>query len=98
MAAGGLGLGFGIVARKQEDGLRSGYDAATQTYAGTRKTALEQNRNALIADVSFGVAGAAAISAVVVGIVSASSAAKPTVTVAPMTGPSGGGLSVGGAF
>lgn len=98
VAAGGLGLGFGIVARKQEDGLRASYDAATQTYAGTRKTALEQNRNALIADISFGVAGAAAISAVVVGIVSASSSAKPAVTVAPLAGPSGGGLCVGGAF
>lgn len=98
VAAGGLGLGFGIVARKQEDSLRGGYDAATQTYAGTRKTALEQNRNALIADVSFGIAGAAAISAVVVGIVSGTSAPKSSVTVAPIAGPSGGGLSVGGTF
>jgi len=98
LAAAGVGLGFGLVARKQEDGLRAGYDTATQTYSGTRKTALEQNRNAIVADVSFGIAGAAAISAVIVGIVSASSSSKPAVTIAPTAGPSGAGLCVGGAF
>lgn len=98
VAAGGLGLGFGLVARRQESELKAGYDAATQTYAGTRRLALEQNRNALIADISFGVAGAAAISAVVVGIVSATSTGKPAVSIAPVAGPSGAGLCVGGAF
>ena len=98
VAAGGLGLGFGVVAGRQERELKAGYDPATQTYAGTRKTALEQNRNALIADISFGVAGAAAIGAVVVGVVSATSASKPAVTVSPLAGPSVAGLCVGGAF
>jgi hypothetical protein len=97
IAAGGAGLGFGLVARGQESTLREGYDAATEVYAGTRALALEQNRNALIANVSFGVAGAALVGAVISGIVDGTRAA-PAVQVAPAASATGAGISLGGSF
>lgn len=65
VAAGAVGVTFGLLARSQEQALRKGYDANLELYAGTRAQALEQNRNALIAHVSFGVAGAALVGTII---------------------------------
>lgn len=97
VAAGAVGLGFGVTARTQERDLLAGYDEATDTYAATRLAALEQNRNALIANVSFGVAGAALVGAVISGIVDGTGPA-PTVQVTPAVSSTGGGVLVGGSF
>lgn len=95
VAVGAVGLGFGVTARNQERALLAGYSAATDTYAATRTEALEQNRNALIANVSFGVAGAALVGAVISGIVDGT---RPAVQVTPTASSTGGGVSVGGSF
>lgn len=94
VAAGGAGLGFGLVARSQQGALEAGYDQATMVYAGTRAQALEQNRNALIANISFGVAGAALVGTIISGIVDGTHAVQVTPTVTPQ----GAGVSVGGSF
>lgn len=56
---------FGVLARRQETALRDGLDAMTGVYVGTRAQAIEQNRNALIANVSFITLGVAALSTAV---------------------------------
>lgn len=95
VAAGGTGLAFGLVARSQERALIAGYDPQTELYQGTRAQALEQNRNALVANVAFGVAGAALVGAVISGIVDGT---RPQVEVAPVVTPTGAGLTLGGSF
>lgn len=94
IAAGGTGLTFGLISRGQEETLRRGYDVDTQVYAGTRAQALEQNRNALVANVAFGVAGAAAVGAIISGIVDGTR----TVQVAPTASADGAGVTIGGRF
>ncbi len=94
IAAGATGLAFGLIARGQEKTLRDGYDANTEVYQGTRALALEQNRNALIANVTFGVAGAALIGTVISGIVDGTHA----VQVTPVVTSTGAAVSVGGTF
>ncbi len=94
LAAGGTGLAFGLIARKQETTLREGYEPATDTFQGTRATALEQNRNALVANVALGVAGAALIGTVISGIVDGTHA----VQVAPAVTPGGAAVTVRGTF
>ncbi len=96
VAAGGTGLTFGLISRGQEETLRRGYDVNAQVYAGTRAQALEQNRNALVANVALGVAGAAAIGAIVSGIVDGTRA--PPVQVVPAASADGAGVSIGGSF
>ena len=95
IATAGTGLAFGLVARSQEKALREGYDATADLYQGTRAQALDQNRNAVIADVAFGVAGAALIGTVVSGIVGAKSA---SVQVTPAVSSTAAGISFGGTF
>ncbi len=95
VAAAGTGLALGLVARSQEKALRESFDTQTNVYGGTRTQALEQNRNAVIANVAFGVAGAALIGTVISGIVGASSA---PVQVAPTVTSTAAGLTVGGTF
>lgn len=97
VAAGGAGLGFGLVARGQEGTLRAGYDPATETWQGTRALALEQNRNALIANLSFGVAGAALVGTIVSGILDGARP-PPAVQVTPTASAAGAGVSLGGSF
>lgn len=94
VAAGGTGLTFGLISRGQEETLRGGYDPQTQVYAGTRAQALEQNRNAMVANIAFGVAGAAAVGAIISGIVDGT---RP-VQVTPTASAGGAGVAVGGSF
>lgn len=95
VAVGGTGLVFGVIARGQERTLREGHDPALNLFQGTRAQALEQNRNATIANVAFGVAGGALIGAVISGIVDG---ARAPVQVAPAVSPTGAGVTVGGSF
>lgn len=96
LVAAGTGITFGVIARGQENALRAGYDADAELYQGTRAQALEQNRNALIANVAFGVAGAALVGTVISGIVDGTRA--PAVQVAPAVSPNGAGVTFGGSF
>lgn len=94
VAAAGTGLAFGLISRGQLDTLTQGFNADTMVYTGTRAQALEQNRNATIANISFGVAGAALIGTVVSGIIDGTH----SVQVAPTVTPQGAGVTVGGHF
>jgi hypothetical protein len=94
IVAGGTGLVFGLIARDQESKLRLGYDATTNVYQGTRAQALEQNRNALVANVAFGVAGAGLVGTLISGIIDGTHA----VQVAPVVTPNGAAVTVGGTF
>lgn len=96
VAAGGVGLGFGLLARAQEQALSDGYDPRTLVYQGTRAEALAQGRTALVANVAFGVAGAAAVATVISVVLDATRA--PAVQVAPTAAPGAAGLSLGGTF
>jgi hypothetical protein len=96
VAAGGTGLAFGLIARGQERTLREGYAPERDLYAGTRALALEQNRNAVVANVAFGVAGASLIGAVISGIYDGTR--PPPVQVTPTASATGAGISVGGSF
>jgi hypothetical protein len=96
VAAAGTGLAFGLIARGQERTLRDGFDAQTGLYLGTRAQALEQNRNALVANVALGVAGGALIGAVISGIVDGTR--PPPVQVTPTVSATSAGLSFGGSF
>jgi hypothetical protein len=96
LVAAGTGITFGVIARGQENTLRAGYDADTDLFQGTRAQALEQNRNALIANVAFGVTGAALVGTVISAIVDGTRA--PAVQVAPAVSTNGAGVTVGGKF
>ncbi|MBE2252046.1 MAG: PEGA domain-containing protein [Myxococcus sp.] len=65
VAAGVSASIFGILAGRAEASLREGLDEATGVYRGTRAQALDQNRNALIANVSFIALGVAAVATAV---------------------------------
>ncbi len=56
---------FGLLAGSQERSLLAGLDETTGVYAGTRAQALEQNRNALIANVAFIATGVTALATAV---------------------------------
>ncbi|MDP1922028.1 MAG: PEGA domain-containing protein [Myxococcales bacterium] len=73
---------FGILAGRAETSLRGGLDEMTGVYQGTRAQALEQNRNALIANVSFIALAVAAVATAVFLILDLVSHAEP----APATG------------
>lgn len=73
---------FGILAGRAEASLRGGLDEMTGVYQGTRAQALEQNRNALVANVSFAALGVAAVATAVFLILDLVSHAEP----APATG------------
>ncbi len=73
---------FGILAGRAEASLRGGLDEMTGVYQGTRAQALEQNRNALIANVSFIALGVAAVATAVFLIIDLVSHPEP----APATG------------
>ncbi len=95
--AGGVGVVLGLSARRTEEGLKEGYDTAREVYAGTRRSALSGQQSALVANILYGVAGAAGVTAVVLTIV-ASQEDEPTVKAAALVTPSGGGLVVRGGF
>jgi hypothetical protein len=94
IAGGATGTIFGFISRSQYNALTLGYDPDTMIYQGTRAQALEQNRNATIANVAFIGAGALLVGAIISGIVDVSTA---SVTVAPTAAP-GGGVTIGGTF
>lgn len=97
LAAAGTGLAFGLITRTQQIELDAGFDVNTGVWQGTRAQAMVANRNALIADVSFGIAGAALIATIVSAIVDGTRPAP--VQVAPTVSPGGGaGLSLGVTF
>ena len=96
IAAGGVGLYFGLTARAQEKKLLDGYDMNTMVYQGTRQNALDAKSNALAANVAFGVAGAAALATVVFVVLDVKNPVP--VDVAPVASPDGAGVVVGGRF
>ena len=96
LVAAGTGITFGVISRSQEKALRDGYDMEKDLYQGTRAQALDQNRNALVANVAFGVAGAALVGTVISGIVDGKRSSA--VQVAPAVSANGAGVTVGGNF
>lgn len=96
VAAAGVGLYFGLTARSIDGKLQEGLDPMTMVYAGTRKEALDAQRNALFANISFGVAGAALAATVLFVILDATRA--PEVQVAPAVSAEGAGVTLGGRF
>ncbi|MBL8910637.1 MAG: PEGA domain-containing protein [Archangium sp.] len=102
IASGGAGFIFGLISRGQFNALNAGYNPDTMVFLGTRAQALEQNRNATIANITFAVGGAALVGAIISGIVDGTRAAPvtvtPTVTVSGNGTGTGGGVSVAGAF
>ena len=56
----GVGAVFGLSARRTEEELKLGYDPGRDVYAGSRREAVSGRQSALIANILYGVAGAAA--------------------------------------
>jgi hypothetical protein len=98
VAAGATALTFALLSKSADTALQKGYDPQTQVYAGTRQQALDAQRNALVANVAFGVTGAAAATTVVLLILDATHGPGGPVSVAPVVTPAGGGLVFGGRF
>jgi hypothetical protein len=96
LVAGGVGLYFGLTARGQEKALLDGYDETTMTYKGTRQQALSAQTNATVANIAFGLAGAAAAATMLFVVLDARKPAPVDVTPAVVAG--GGGVVVGGHF
>ncbi|MBL8954306.1 MAG: PEGA domain-containing protein [Myxococcaceae bacterium] len=100
VASFGAALAFGFLSKGAADNLLKGYDEATDTYAGTRQQALDAQRNALIANVFYGVSGAALIATVVLFVLDVRRPADgdTDVEVTPAPAPGGGGLMIRGHF
>ena len=96
----GTALAFGFLSKGTSDGLLKGYDEATDTYSGTRQQALDAQRNALIANVFYGISGAALIVTVVLVVLDLKRPAdgETDVEVTPAPAPGGGGIMIGGHF
>lgn len=86
VAAGASATIFGILANRQESALLGGFDSMIGLYQGTRAQALEQNRNALIANVSFIALGAAALATAVFLIIDLVGGSPEPAPAAPATG------------
>ncbi len=100
IAALAVGAGFGFKAASVDKALVNGFNSTTMVYAGTRADALGVQRDALIANIGFGIAGAAAIATgvlVFLDIRRANAEAEP-LRVVPTATPGGGGLMLGGSF
>lgn len=93
----GIATGFGAAASGGDKALVDGFNPTLNTYKGTRNDALSVQQNALAANVSFGVAGAAGIATVIFLILDLTHSSAP-VQVAPTAGPTGAGVSLGGHF
>jgi PEGA domain len=98
VAAGGTSLYFAFTSRAQEQHLLAGFDATAGVYSGFRTEAVAAQQNALIANVLFGVTGAAFVATVIFFVRDVLSMSQSTVTVAPALTGNGGGLVVGGRF
>ncbi len=98
VAAGATSMYFGFTARAQEQHLLAGFDATAGVYTGFRTEAVAAQQNALIANVLFGVTGAAFVTTVILFVRDVLNMSHPAVSVAPVLNGSGGGLVVGGQF
>lgn len=91
-----VATGFGLKASSGERALKDGYDDARGLYTGTRRQALTAVSDARVANVAWGVAGAAAAVTVTLLIVDLT---RAPVAVAPAADAGGGaGLVLGGRF
>lgn len=86
VAAGVSAAIFGALARSQASALLGGLDEATGVYQGTRGQALEQNRNALIANVSFVAMGVAALATAIFFVIDVLTDDRPAAPASPTTG------------
>jgi hypothetical protein len=93
----GVGTVFGIQSSSGDRQLLSGYNKTTDTYLGKRVDAIAVHKNATIANVSFAVAGAAAV---VTGVLLFFDirAGNPALEIAPVASPTGAGVLIGGHF
>lgn len=96
----GAGIAFGLLSNSTSSELKKNYDPVTDTYAGTRAQALDAQKNALIANVMYGVAGAALIATVIFVVLDVK---RPVdgdtqLEVTPVAAPGAGGLILGGRF
>jgi hypothetical protein len=98
VAAIGVGIGFGASSSSLETGLLDGYDSTTDVYKGTRQQALDAQTHATVANVAWISAAAFGALTIVSVILDATASSKPAVSIAPVAGPNGGGLVLGGAF
>jgi hypothetical protein len=80
VAAGASASIFGVLARTQSSTLLASFDEAMQVSTSTRAQALEQNRNAVIANVSFVALGAFAVATVVFLIIDLAVPKDPVVS------------------
>jgi hypothetical protein len=94
LLGGGASLYFSLTERDQEQKLLAGFDQASGVYAGTRKDALAAQQSALLANVSYGVTGAALAATILFLVLDATS----PVQVAPAVAGGGGGVVLRGHF
>ena len=92
----GLGGMFGSFASATEKRLRSGYDADTQRYQGTRADAIQAVNDARLANVLFITAGAGA--ALTGLFIYWDVTAAPPAKVSAAITPDGAAVTFGGAF
>ncbi len=93
----GVGTVFGIQSSSADRQLMSGYNKTTDTYSGKRVDAVTVHRDALIANVSFAVAGGALIATGVLLFFDINAANAP-LEVSPVASPTGAGVLIGGRF
>ena len=99
IAAAGVGIYFGATASRADVELAAGFNKQTMTYGGTRRQAQEAQRNAIVANVAFGVAGAAAIGTALFLLSDLTKkTSSESVTVVPVLTADGAAVSVGGSF
>ncbi len=95
-----VGLGtaayFAITESSTERNLKEGYNPMTHVYEGTRAQALALQRDALLANVLWGVGGAAAIVTAILIYFDVKS--QSAVQVTPTAGPGGAGVLLRGSF
>lgn len=98
----GLGIGFGVSAQGQRNkALEHCSEGGGQTFCGVEAQPFldAQKSRALGADISFGIAGAAAIAVIVlVAVKAATKKHEQTARLTPWGGPRGAGLALGFRF
>lgn len=94
----GVATYFALTETGTEKGLRDGYNSSTDTYAGTRKQALQAQQDALFANIFWGVGGAAAVVTAVLIVFDVKSQSAAAVQVTPTASPSGAGVALTGRF
>jgi len=99
VAALATGTGFGVVAKQEQDRMES---RTFKTQSGYDDAVDAVNTNALVADVSFGVGGAAVAAGLILFLVDALSGEEPgeepAVSIAPAASEGGGSLILEGRF